>query len=205
MLGLVSDPLGWLRGLLYMLPGLIIGFTVHEYCHAAAAVALGDSTPRLEGRLTLNPAAHIDWLGLLLFVLLGWGYARPVNVRIGNLRGRKWGEAAVSLAGPSSNFVLAAVCYALWKILPDGLWTAFLFYACSINLTLCFLNLLPVPPLDGFALLRLILPLRMSKFVFFMQRYGILILVALSFLGALDWYFGIAKGLSYLLFGLLPG
>ena len=111
----------------------------------------------------------------------------------------------MSLAGPASNFVLAAVCYAFWKYLPDGLWSTFLLYGCSINLTLCFLNLLPVPPLDGFALLRLVIPLRMSRFVFFMQRYGILILVALSFLGALDWYFGFAKGLAYLLFGLLPG
>ena len=205
MIGLVRDPMGWLLGLLYMLPGLILGLTVHEYCHAATAVAMGDPTPRLEGRLTLNPTAHIDGLGLLLFALLGWGYARPVNVRIGSLRGRKWGEAAVSLAGPASNFVLAAVCYAFWKYLPDGLWSTFLLYGCSINLTLCFLNLLPVPPLDGFALLRLVIPLRMSRFVFFMQRYGILILVALSFLGALDWYFGFANGLAYLLFGLLPG
>lgn len=205
MIGLVRDPMGWLLGLLYMLPGLILGLTVHEYCHAATAVALGDPTPKMEGRLTLNPTAHIDGLGLLLFALLGWGYARPVNVRIGSLRGRKWGEAAVSLAGPASNFVLAAVCYAFWKYLPDGLWSTFLLYGCSINLTLCFLNLLPVPPLDGFALLRLVIPLRMSRFVFFMQRYGILILVALSFLGALDWYFGFAKGLAYLLFGLLPG
>lgn len=205
MIGLVRDPMGWLLGLLYMLPGLILGLTVHEYCHAATAVALGDPTPKMEGRLTLNPTAHIDGLGLLLFALLGWGYARPVNVRIGSLRGRKWGEAAVSLAGPASNFVLAAVCYAFWKYLPDGLWSTFLLYGCSINLTLCFLNLLPVPPLDGFALLRLVIPLRMSRFVFFMQRYGILILVALSFLGALDWYFGFAKGLVYLLFGLMPG
>ena len=96
-------------------------------------MALGDPTPRLEGRLTLNPTAHIDGLGLLLFALLGWGYARPVNVRIGSLRGRKWGEAAVSLAGPASNFVLAAVCYAFWKYLPDGLWSTFLLYGCSIN------------------------------------------------------------------------
>ena len=187
MIGLVRDPMGWLLGLLYMLPGLILGLTVHEYSHAASAVALGDPTPKMEGRLTLNPTAHIDWLGLLLFALLGWGYARPVNVRIGNLRGRKWCEAAVSLAGPASNFALAAVCFALWKYLPEGLWSTFLLYGCSINLTLCFLNLLPVPPLDGFALVRLIVPLRMSKFVFFLQR------------------FGIAKGLAYLLFGLLPG
>ena len=72
MIGLVRDPMGWLLGLLYMLPGLILGLTVHEYCHAAMAVALGDPTPKMEGRLTLNPTAHIDGLGLLLFALFNW-------------------------------------------------------------------------------------------------------------------------------------
>lgn len=205
MLGLIQDPIAWLQSLLYMLPGLVIGFTVHEFCHAAAAVALGDPTPRYEGRLTLNPSAHIDWPGLALFVLLGWGYARPVHICVGNLRGRKWGEAAVSFAGPASNFVLAALFYALYVHLPSGLWSSFLLYGCSINLTLCFLNLLPVPPLDGFLLLRLVIPLKWSRFVFFMQRYGIVVLVALSLFGVLDGYLGIAKGLAYVAFGLLFG
>lgn len=205
MFGLFQDPLRWLQSLLYMLPGLIIGFTVHEFCHAAAADALGDNTPRLEGRLTLNPSAHIDWMGVVLFVLLGWGYARPVRIRVGNLRGRKWGEAAVSAAGPAANFVLAGLFYALCVHLPGGWWSGFLLYGCSINLTLCFLNLLPVPPLDGFSLLRLVIPLKWSRFVFFMQRYGIVLLVALSVLGLLDGYFGVTAGWAYAIFGVIFG
>ena len=73
MPNLLSDFQGWLLGILYTLPALVIGFTLHEYCHAAVAVLLGDPTPRMEGRLTLNPSAHIDWIGMLLFLLLGWG------------------------------------------------------------------------------------------------------------------------------------
>ena len=150
MWGLLQDPRSWLLGLIYTLPALVLGFTLHEFSHAFAAVRLGDPTPRLEGRVTLNPSAHIDWVGVLLFVLLGWGYARPVHIQPGNLKGRKWGEALVALAGPLSNFLLAAACYALWDTLPAGSWSGFFYYGATVNLTLCFLNLLPVPPLDGY-------------------------------------------------------
>ena len=200
MLGLMSDPMGWLQNLLFLLPGLVIGFTVHECCHALTAVALGDDTPRLEGRVTLNPSAHIDWLGMLLFVLLGWGYARPVRIVPGKLRGRKWGEAAVSLAGPVSNFVLAALFFALNVLLPQGIWSGFLLSGAQVNLTLCFLNLLPVPPLDGFSVLRAFLPLKWTRELLYLERYGILVLLALSFLGVLGRYLGYAQSMSLLLF-----
>ena len=200
MLFLLGDLRSWLLGLVYMLPALILGFTLHEFCHAAAAVRLGDPTPRWEGRLTLNPAAHIDWVGVLLFVLLGWGYAPPVRIQPGNLRGRKWGEAAVALAGPLSNFLLAALSYALWTYVPSGWWSGFFQYGATVNLTLCFLNLLPVPPLDGFAVLRAFLPLRSYRAVNFLQRYGVLILVALSLLGVLGRVLGTLQGAALRLF-----
>ena len=184
MLFLLGDLRSWLLGLVYMLPALILGFTLHEFCHAAAAVRLGDPTPRWEGRLTLNPAAHIDWVGLLLFVLLGC----------------KWGEAAVALAGPLSNFLLAALSYALWTYVPSGWWSGFFQYGATVNLTLCFLNLLPVPPLDGFAVLRAFLPLRSYRAVNFLQRYGVLILVALSLLGVLGRVLGTLQGAALRLF-----
>lgn len=115
MLGLIQDPIAWLQSLLYMLPGLVIGFTVHEFCHAVAAVALGDPTPRYEGRLTLNPSAHIDWPGLALFVLLGWGYARPVHICVGKSAGTQMGRGCGFLCGPRvkprvGGAVLCAVC-----------------------------------------------------------------------------------------------
>ena len=195
----------WLLGTLYLLPGLVIGFTVHEFMHAALADALGDSTPRTEGRLTLNPGAHIDWIGVLMFVLLGWGYAKPVNIRPRSIRGGRWGVAAVYVVGALSNFLLAAVFYALWRVLPEGLWTGFLFYGCTCNLVQCFLNLLPIAPLDGFSLLTLVLPPKALGFVFWMHRYGYLLLLALSLFNILDWYLGITQTFALLLFGAVIG
>ena len=200
MWGLLQDPRSWLLGLIYTLPALVLGFTLHEFSHAFAAVRLGDPTPRLEGRVTLNPSAHIDWVGVLLFVLLGWGYARPVHIQPGNLKGRKWGEALVALAGPLSNFLLAAACYALWDALPAGSWSGFFYYGATVNLTLCFLNLLPVPPLDGFSIVRVLIPLRSYRAVAWLQRYGILILVVLSLVGVLGRVLGAAQAASMRLF-----
>ena len=205
MSGLMEMLRSWLLSTLFLLPGLVIGFTVHECCHALIAVKLGDHTPQQEGRLTLDPSAHIDAMGLLTFVLLGWGYARPVRVRPGNLRLRKWGEAIVSLAGPVSNLLLAVLFYALWYVLPDGLWSSFLFYGCTTNVTLFALNLLPIAPLDGFTVLKLLLPAKAMKFVFWMQRYGIYVLLVLSILNVLDMYLGVAQTFALLLFGAVMG
>lgn len=205
MPNLLSNFQGWLLGILYTLPALVIGFTLHEYCHAAVAVLLGDPTPRMEGRLTLNPSAHIDWIGMLLFLLLGWGWARPVHIQPGNLKGRRWGEAAVSAAGPLSNFLLAMLCYVVTILLPQGVWMQFLLYGVSVNLTLCFLNLLPVPPLDGFAVLRALLGLRAGKVLDFMQKYGLILVLLLLLLGVLNSYLFLMRGLSIALFVRLFG
>ena len=178
MWGLLQDPRSWLLGLIYTLPALVLGFTLHEFSHAFAAVRLGDPTPRLEGRVTLNPSAHIDWVGVLLFVLLGWGYARPVHIQPGNLKGRKWGEALVALAGPLSNFLLAAACYALWDALPAGSWSGFFYYGATVNLTLCFLNLLPVPPLDGGMALRHLADGRFTRLLNGIAGVSVLVLLA---------------------------
>ena len=157
-MGAISEGLRtWLLGTLHLLPGLVLGFVVHEACHALAAVKLGDPTPAREGRLTLDPTAHIDRMGLITYLLLGWGYARPVRITVGNIRHGKWGEALVALAGPLSNLVLGAVFYAWWGFVPQGLWSGFLLSGCCSNLTLCVLNLVPVAPLDGFELLKLLM------------------------------------------------
>ena len=195
----------WLLSTLYLLPGVVIGFTVHEFAHAFAADRLGDPTPRMEGRLSLNPSAHIDLMGLLTFILLGWGYARPVRIRPGHLRGRKWGEVIVSLAGPVSNLIVAAVFYALWRYVPGAVFNGFFLYGCTANITLFFLNLLPVVPLDGFSVLALFLPLRATGLVMWMKRYGIFVLLALSILNVLDWYLGTTQTFALLLFSAVMG
>lgn len=205
MFDLLGDFQGWLLGILYTLPALVIGFTLHEYCHAAVAVLLGDSTPRAEGRLTLNPAAHIDWTGILLFLLLGWGWAKPVRIRPENLKGRRWGETAVSLAGPLSNFLLAMLCFGLRRWLPQGIWTQFLLYGVSVNLTLCFLNLLPVPPLDGFSVLCTLVGLKGGKIRDFMEKYGLIFVLLLAVAGFLDRYLLFMSEHSAVLFARLFG
>ena len=205
-MGALSEGLrSWLLGTLYLLPGLVLGFAVHEACHALAAVKLGDSTPAREGRLTLDPTAHIDLMGLITYLLLGWGYARPVRITVGSIRHGKWGEALVALAGPVSNLLLGAVFYALWRYVPQGLWSGFLLYGCYTNLTLCVLNLVPVAPLDGFTVLKLFLPLKAMKFVFWMQRYGIYVLLVLSMLNVLDIYLSVAQTALFVLLGTLLG
>ena len=98
--------------LMYMiagLPGLIIAMSLHEYAHARVAVAMGDFTPRLTGRLTLNPLAHIDPIGLLMLLVARFGWAKPVMVNPGNFRDRRRGEVLVALAGPGANFAVAFI------------------------------------------------------------------------------------------------
>ena len=205
-MGAISEGLRtWLLGTLHLLPGLVLGFVVHEACHALAAVKLGDPTPAREGRLTLDPTAHVDLMGLITYLLLGWGYARPVRITVGNIRHGKWGEALVALAGPLSNLVLGAAFYALWRFAPQGLWSGFLLSGCCSNFTLCVLNLVPVAPLDAFSLLKLLLPLKAMKFIFWMQRYGIYVLLVLSILNILDLYLSVAQTTLFVLLGALMG
>jgi Zn-dependent protease len=153
--------------IIFALPGIALGFTVHEYCHAAAATAYGDPLPRSQGRLSLNPANQVDPLGLILLLFIGFGFARPVMynpfyVRSG--RQRAW----VSGAGPLSNLgvvilvglairvVLAADPTVAFCSLPSfalpfmGYIYWFLLEAFYVNVILLFFNLLPIPPLDGF-------------------------------------------------------
>ena len=150
---------------------------------------------RLEGRVTLNPSAHIDWVGRAPLRAAGMGLMQgPCTFSPETSRGRKWGEALVALAGPLSNFLLAAACYALWDALPAGSWSGFFYYGATVNLTLCFLNLLPVPPLDGFSIVRVLIPLRSYRAVAWLQRYGIVILVVLSLVGVLGRVLGRGAG-----------
>ena len=108
-----SDPLS----ILYTLPAVLIGLTVHEWAHAFAAYKLGDPTARDMGRMTLNPFAHIDWIGFISLLLLGFGWAKPVMVNPMNMRGNpRTSMAIVALAGPLSNFVMAVIAGLIFRI-----------------------------------------------------------------------------------------
>jgi Zn-dependent protease len=172
---------------------LLVAFTIHELAHAYTADYLGDPTPRRQGRITLNPLAHLDPFGTIMLLISGFGWAKPVMVNPLNLRGNyRTSMAIVALAGPLSN-VLMAVLFAIPFRLglmqasmgsggvipsPASLLTQFVF----INVVLALFNLIPVPPLDGFKILQGVLPAEMAYQLRPLEQYGFLILILLIFL-----------------------
>jgi Zn-dependent protease len=159
---------------------LVVTLSVHEFAHAYVADRLGDSTPRYMGRLTLNPAAHLDPIGTLLMVLVGFGWGKPVGINSANFRNPRRDAALVALAGPASNILLATVLALIIHVLhlPDF---AYLLvrYVILFNLTLAFFNLLPVYPLDGFNVVYGILPVNLAWQWGDLQKYGMYILLIL--------------------------
>jgi len=148
--------------ILYFLPGVILGLTVHEFFHAFAAYKLGDDTARNQGRLTFNPIKHIDIIGLLFIIFAGFGWAKPVQFNPENLRNVRRDKAIIAAAGPLSNFVLGVLLCFIIKLMSAsfvnnelGVSTLnqhlfiIIYIAASINFGLFIFNLLPIPPLDG--------------------------------------------------------
>ncbi len=154
---------------------------LHEFAHALTAVKLGDDTPRVRGRLTINPMAHIDPLGAALIFLCGFGYAKPVEVRMRRFKKPKRDMALVAFAGPLCNLLQAFFCMIISNgILAFGasptnkalIYTAlFFFYAASINVNLAVFNLIPIPPLDGSRIATAILPSRIYYKIMKYERY----------------------------------
>lgn len=171
---------------------LLIAFTIHEFAHAYTANAFGDDTPRAHGRLTLNPAAHLDLIGTLMLLFAGFGWAKPVPVNPNTLRRRSPAALMlVSAAGPLSNLILAFLAaiplrFSLVPYLtswPGFLPTPiqFLFDFLSINILLMLFNLIPLSPLDGEKVLEYFLPPSGVRFLDQIRPYGPMILMALIF------------------------
>lgn len=183
--------LDFLQELLYTVPIIVISLTFHEWGHAYAAYRMGDPTAKNAGRMTLNPFAHIDPLGFLLLILVGFGWAKPVPVNPRNYRNYKKGEAVVSIAGVTMNFVLAilsaliiSIILAVNKSHPmsanvlSKLFTIF-YYMLSLNCALIAFNLLPIYPLDGFHVAEVLLAKHIGyKPFMFLRKYGSYILFA---------------------------
>ncbi len=173
---------------------LIVSLSVHEAAHAWSADRLGDSTARLLGRVTLNPAMHVDPIGTILFPLIAMmtgvpvlGWAKPVPVNTLNLR-HNWKEKymLIAAAGPASNLVLATIAAVLLRLVPAGSLVAVaLFLALQMNIGLAVFNMIPVPPLDGGNVLAGLLRGSASDLFDRLRPYGFLILYVLMFSGIL--------------------
>jgi Zn-dependent protease len=164
--------------LLTIIPAILIAITFHEFAHGRVAMLLGDNTPELTGRNTLNPLKHLDPVGFLLLMVVGFGWAKPVMINPNNFKNLKRDTILVALAGPTANFILAFIFTLLYKILVINLGIVFvglynfIFYSISINLALMVFNLLPIPPLDGSRIILNLIPNSNSEMRLKYYRYG---------------------------------
>src|SRR5579875_590524 len=133
----------------YAIPGLLAAMVLHELAHAYVVTQLGDPTAKYQGRLTLNPLAHIDWIGLIMLVTVRFGWAKPVPVNPYNFRHPRQGMMWVALAGPITNVLVAYVCLSLLRLVPGGALYRILNLAVIYNVYFAVFNILPIPPLDG--------------------------------------------------------
>lgn len=177
-----------LEATLLTLPGLILALTFHEYAHARMSDKLGDPTPEAQGRLTLNPFAHLDPLGTFFLIFAGFGWGKPVQIDERYYRNPTRDTMLVALAGPVSNFIQAIIWFFVYGAmvvfgnLENQLVITFayvVFYAAMINLSLGVFNLLPLPPLDGSKILRYFLHGKAREVLYTIERYSTIILLVL--------------------------
>ncbi len=183
---LLQEPIFFLLWVL----AIVFSLTIHEFSHGLMAKIQGDPTAELEGRLSLNPLAHIDWMGFFLLVVAGFGWAKPVPFNPYNLKNKRFGPALVAMAGPLSNILavvvigsVLALFYHLTGITDDNLMIMFFVLVIQVNVLLAVFNFIPIPPLDGSKILYAIIGQRRPDIVMFLERYGIWLLLALVFFG----------------------
>ena len=169
---------------------VLLCLSVHETCHGLAALVLGDPTAKARHRLSVNPLRHIDWLGLAMMFVAGFGWAKPVPVNPNYFKKPKQGMAVTALAGPASNFLLALLAMLISRLIYlyapyNPVWqTVFdfcLYTVAPLSIGLGLFNLLPLPPLDGSKVLAMFLPDRAYAVWMRYERYGMLVLLVLSF------------------------
>lgn len=196
-----------------MVPIVLIALTFHEFCHGWVSSKLGDSTPRLTGRLTLNPLAHLDPLGTLLMILTGFGWAKPVQINPGYYKNPKTGMAITAAAGPLSNLLLAFAAMLIFTLITifsyklgwfgDHVYTIGQFVLRFVSVNLCFMvfNLIPIPPLDGSRIVGIFLSNRAYFKLQQYERYSMIAIILLSLSGAFERIIG--TGVNVVMTGLI--
>lgn len=190
-----------LLAIIIEIPAVLLAISGHEAAHGWMAYKRGDPTAKMMGRITLNPIKHFDLIGTLSMLLVGFGWAKPVPFNPRNLKNFRLDTALIALAGPVSNFIMAAIALFVYfafhavlgffpvsgaaeqivAILLDMIWAV-----CYLNISLGVFNLIPIPPLDGSKVLFSFLPTRAFNFILNFERYGFLILFIVLFTGVLD-------------------
>ena len=211
--GRFSNPLEWAMRVALLLPGIVIGLSFHEFGHAIVSHKLGDPTPKLQGRVTVNPLAHIDPIGFIALIFIGFGWGRPVQINPNYFKNPRRDEFLVGIAGVTLNLILAIIFAGLMKVLLTfGYEFSFTYmgqvvmdilsYAIMINIVLMVFNLLPVPPLDGFGLLTQIFNLKQTEWYYKVYNNGFIILMVLLLFNVVDKVLTPAVGI---LFELITG
>lgn len=212
--GRFSSPQDWIFHTLMIFPGIIIGLSFHEFAHAFVAYRLGDMTPKLQGRVTISPLAHIDPIGMIALVFIGFGWGIPVQINPRNFKKPRRDEFLVAIAGVTTNLILAIIFMGMVRLLTSfgaefagsslgGIIVEVLLYVVQINLILMVFNLLPIPPLDGFNIIGEVFNLKRSEWYYKIYDKGMIILLILIILGLVERVLLPAVNFLYqLLFGI---
>lgn len=192
-----SDPVALFMNKLLYLPAIILGLSVHEFGHAAVAMKLGDNTPKMQNRVTLNPLAHIDLFGFICLMIAGFGWGKPVMINPQNFKNRRRDEFLVSIAGVTMNLIVAFL-FALAVQLMVAFFVAkgelekyrmvvqVFANVIQVNIVLMIFNLVPIPPLDGFSILTEIFDLRKNSWYYKFYQNGFVVLMILLVIGLVD-------------------
>ncbi|MBQ3398793.1 MAG: site-2 protease family protein [Synergistaceae bacterium] len=201
---LLHDPVR----LLLTIPALLWALSFHEFCHGLAARLVGDPTAERYGRLTLNPLAHFDIVGTLMLLFVGFGWAKPVPINTRYFRHPRRDLIIVSLAGVVGNILTAILSVLFLRFFGEGWYNltgraglTIVIQMININMGLAAFNLIPIPPLDGSRVLEAFLPYKYMEYYYWLERYGMIILLVLLMTGIINVIF---EPIINLLWMLLP-